>query len=146
MNTKILLALQCAVSKVDPELHEEQGGFIIHNTITDDFEFHLVTNMNHRHPIASGLYTANPDEYAEKILGKTLASDKKQNWVEYASFHTHPVGFGPFPSRMDLTQLFTSFPINYIYSPDTQSLMEYTYNKEDKKWQLKPINLTNQKS
>ena len=145
MNSKILPTLQNAVSQVDPGLNEEQGGFLIHDTVTGEFEFHLVTNMNHGHPIASGLYTANPDEYAQKVLEKVLSDSTKHRWVEYASFHTHPAGFGPFPSRMDLTQLFTSFPINYIYSPDTQALMEYTYKEDTKTWQLNPINLTKKK-
>jgi len=124
------------VSACDLKCGEEQGAFIIQREGVAEYEAYWVTNINSGTPRASGLYTANRDEYGEKILKKVLTGD----WFEYASFHTHPRGFGSYPSIMDLRQLFTGFPINYIYAPDMELLMRYNYDKEHI-WLATPINL-----
>ena len=113
-----------------PELNEEEGGFIIHNDKTGEFEFHKVTNANTGEKIARVLFTADAQEYGDKVLTKVLTG----KWVEYASFHTHPRGCEPYPSKVDLTQLFKGFPINYIYAPHMDKLVCYTYDKENKRW------------
>lgn len=140
----LLHCLILAVSQCRPELKEEEGGFILKSTSGDTYEFHKIRNMNTGTPIARGLYTVDrtggkDNEYATKILRKTNV--RKPEWVEYASFHTHPKGFGPYPSQIDLTQLFTSSPVNFIYSPDVGILMRYDYNKEKNQWLAKQINL-----
>jgi proteasome lid subunit RPN8/RPN11 len=146
MNVLSKLALaQClaeAVQKCTFNDSEEHGGFIIRNESEDLFEFHLVKNLNEGQPRARVLYTADIVEHYEKIRKKTEPRNAK--WVEYATFHTHPPGCGPFPSRMDYDELFTSSPINYIYAPHTIidcKLMKYTYDPDKKVWLANKIYL-----
>lgn len=133
-----------ALSQFRPELNEEEGGFIIKRVNSEQYAFHKIRNMNTGTPVARGLFTvdrtgAENNEYATKILTKTNV--RRPEWIEFASIHTHPKGFGPFPSTVDLKQLFTSNPVNFIYSPDMGVLMRYDFVKEDNQWQAKQINL-----
>ena len=128
-NSSLLQSLSTAILSCDcKNSFEEEGGFILHKADSDEYKFVKITNRNTGSPVAKALYTAEKQEYGDKVLVEVL----KHGWTEFASFHTHPPGFGPFPSEIDLQQLFTGFPINYIYSPDMNLLMQYTLNKETK--------------
>jgi len=107
---------------------EEQGGFILKSPDKEDYEFIPVTSDMHSNPGAVGLYVANTEEFGNKILAKTIDGFKI-----HASFHTHPVGMRALPSSTDLSELFTSFPINYIYAP-FRELNRFTYN--DGEWEM----------
>lgn len=122
-------------SSCDPAFDEERGGFIIKQIETNKYEGHWITNIHTGTPVARALFTAEANEYGEKILKKVLTG----KWEEYASFHTHPIGFGAIPSSIDLDKLFKGFPINYIYSPSLKVLIQYTYNKNQNLWNPKKI-------
>lgn len=98
---------------------EERGGVIIYRG--EEYQFIPLTNSNTGTPIAPGLFTADRFEYAEKIIPLF-----KEGWRHYASFHTHPQ-FPPWPSNIDMNELFPGFPINYIYSGLTDKLFKYTW-------------------
>jgi proteasome lid subunit RPN8/RPN11 len=61
----------------------------------------------------------------------------------YASFHTHPKGCPARPSSMDLAELFTGHPVNYIWAPQEDELNRYTFVKRGKLayWDAHPISL-----
>jgi hypothetical protein len=118
-------ALKQAVSEcwdfLDFKDLEEHGGVILHNKETDKYLFQYLFNSNSGKSIACGLFTADRYQYTELIIPKF-----KDNWRQYASFHTHPQ-FTPQPSSIDLNQLFTGFFHNYIYSGLTKELIKYTW-------------------
>ena len=128
------LSLQTALSQYDPGLDEEQGGFILVDGA--QYEFVGVKNANTGTTIAHGLYTADKKEFAEKVLSKVM-----EGWSVYASFHTHPKGFPARPSQMDINQLFTGHPINFIYAPLSDELNMFTLTDEldGKYWTLTAI-------
>jgi proteasome lid subunit RPN8/RPN11 len=100
---------------------EEEGGFILRNkTDQESFDFVKIKNSNTGHPIAAVLYNADRQEVGEKVIRRTL-----NGWQVFASFHTHP-GTSTVPSTIDLKNLFTTFKINYIYSPKADELAQYT--------------------
>ena len=104
---------------------EEEGGIILHNpSIPDEFEFIKLRNQNTGTEIAPVLWTADRQEYAEKIIPKIMKGMR-----HYASFHTHP-RFLPIPSRIDLNELFPGFPTNYIYSQVALAITEWNTNAE----------------
>src|ERR1035437_9417983 len=119
MNTKqknsLHQTLLNAILSYDDSLNEEQGGFIIKKSNEDNYKFIPVKNENTGTPIALALYIAEPVEFGQKVL-LTMLDD----WEVYASYHTHPKGMRAMPSHTDLTKLFTSFPINYIYAPEKE--------------------------
>lgn len=100
---------------------EEHGGVILHNKDTDKYLFKYLFNSNGGKPIANALYTADRYQYTEIIIPLF-----KNNWRQFASFHTHPQ-FTPQPSSIDLHQLFAGFSHNYIYSGLTKELIKYSW-------------------
>lgn len=112
-NKSLARSLSIAKSSFDYNLDEEQGGFILKERGTENFEFVRVRNSNTGKHIARGLYTADKKEFAEKVLSRILLCE----WEVYASLHTHPIGYPALPSSMDLRELFTGHPINFIYAP-----------------------------
>ena len=117
-----------------PEKFEEEGGFVLQRG--EEFGFERVRNSNTGTPIAVALYTADRDEFAGKVCGAIC-----EKWGCLASFHTHPPGCGPMPSREDLTKLFKSFPTNFIFSPDMALLVRYDYKKEDNSWLAQEVKI-----
>lgn len=111
-----------AILHYDDSLIEEQGGFILRKSNSDEYKFIPIRNQNTGTPIAVGLYIADTAEFNEKVALPTLDDE----WEVYASYHTHPVGMRALPSHTDLTKLFTSFPRNYIYAPGKE-LNKFTY-------------------
>ena len=104
---------------------EEEGGIILHNpAVPDQYEFVKLRNQNTGTEIAPVLWTADRQEYAEKIIPKIMNGMR-----HYASFHTHP-RFLPIPSRIDLNELFPGFSINYIYSQVALAITEWNTNSE----------------
>lgn len=124
MNDKtILSALKYAVSSCfNPD--EEEGGIILVNK-ANEHEFIKLKNDNSGTDIALGLWTANRQEYADKIIPRF-----KEGWIHYASFHTHPI-FYPTPSAIDATELFPGFEINFIYSQLHNKVTEWHTVNED---------------
>lgn len=119
-------ALEEAVQTCSKERHdvEEDGGIILCKD--DMYIFFPIRNSNTGTPIAPVLYSADRDVYAKTILPMF-----KDGWRQYASFHTHPQ-FTPYPSHIDMTQLFKGFLTNYIYSGVYDKLMRYEwYNPHD---------------
>jgi proteasome lid subunit RPN8/RPN11 len=122
------------------ELLEEQGGFILRATKEDNFKFVPVKNSITGTKQAVALYVADIDEYNNNVALLT----ENDEWEIYASYHTHPLGMRAMPSHTDITKLFTSFPVNYIYAhgkelnrfdyvavkdaPNTLSLPEWAYS------------------
>lgn len=123
-----------AYSNQRPDQFEEEGGFILQRD--GDYRFEPVRNTNTGTRKAPSLYTADCDEFAAKVCGAIC-----EKWGCLASFHTHPPGCGPMASREDITKLFKSFPINFIFSPDMNFLVRYDYNKKDKSWNLLQIKI-----
>jgi hypothetical protein len=111
----------CVVSDDDPE---ERGGFILKKG--NDFKFIPVMNIHTGTSISHGLYRPEPNEFGEKVLGPILYD----GWKLYASFHTHPNGYSPIPSGIDVQQLFLGHQINYIYATKTDELVEYSKMSE----------------
>ena len=105
-----------AILYYDDTLNEEQGGFIIKASKVEKYEFIPIRNANTGTPKALILYTADVDEFNEKIGLGVLDN----LYSVFASFHTHPKGMRALPSHTDFNELFTSFPINYIYAPDKE--------------------------
>lgn len=103
---------------------EEEGGIILSKD--NEFVFHKLRNQNTGTPIAPVLWTADRNEYATIVLPKF-----KDGWRHYASFHTHPQ-FQPFPSQIDLTQLFPGFPINFIFSKTFDVVTEWATDAQHK--------------
>jgi hypothetical protein len=126
LEVKTSLAYQLMVARKEcGYAGEEEGGFLLeslHNEKDDSpmYLFVKVANKNKGLALAVALYSANEVEFGEKVLGYTTTG----NWRIFASFHTHP-GTSVQPSRTDLTQLFTSFGVNYIYSPMSGELACY---------------------
>jgi len=114
---------------------EEEGGVILQNG--EEYQFIRIRNENTGTPIAGGLYTMDKGEYGSKVLGLT----EHTGWIEFASFHTHPNGCRAYPSSIDLKQLFTGFPINFIYVPWSEELnvFEYKKDKSGSNWELTPL-------
>ncbi len=100
---------------------EERGGVILRNSKSDTYLFVFLRNANTGTDIAPVLFTADRDEYAELIIPLL-----RNGYQHYASFHTHPK-FQPWPSMIDLNELFPGFPINYIYSGLTERLFKYVW-------------------
>jgi len=100
---------------------EERGGVILHHPDRDEYVFIALRNSNTGTAIAPVLFTADRDEYAEIIIPLF-----KLGWKSYASFHTHPQ-FSPYPSSIDMNDLFPGFYINYIYSGTQDKLIKYTW-------------------
>lgn len=99
-------------------LAEEEGGIILRKD--DEFSFVKITNSLTGQPIAQGLWEAEREEFAKKVL-----SQYKTGWRIYASLHTHPI-FLPIPSALDLAELFRGFPINFIYSKKHKKITEWS--------------------
>lgn len=105
---------------------EEEGGVIIRHS-DDHYQFIKLRNQNTGTEIAPVLWTADRNEYAQKVMPLFF-----KGWRQFASFHTHPQ-FLPFPSNIDLTQLFPGFSIDYIYSQKTREITKWSYTPgEDK--------------
>lgn len=100
---------------------EERGGIILHHKDKDSYCFMPLRNANTGKPNAPVLFTADRAQYAKEIIPMF-----KSGWKHYASFHTHPQ-FPPWPSHIDMNELFPGFPINYIYSGLTDKLMKYSW-------------------
>ena len=111
-----------AISLYDEVLNEEQGGFIVKKPGVEHYEFIPIRNQNTGTSEARALYIAEPSEFNDKISEPIL----DDVWEMHASYHTHPLGSRAMPSHRDLTELFTSFPINYIYAPGKE-LNKFTY-------------------
>lgn len=99
-------------------LKEEEGGIILRKE--NEFSFVKITNNLSGLPIAQGLWEAERNEFAQKVLSKY-----KLGWRVYASLHTHPI-FLPIPSALDLSELFRGFPINFIYSKKYKKITEWS--------------------
>lgn len=113
---------------------EEEGGIILVNNAAQTFQFVKLRNQNTGTPIAPVLWTADRDEYAKNVIPLF-----KDGWRHFASFHTHPK-FVPFPSTIDINELFPGFSINYIYSQKTQEVTQWDYQKEDETVSFKLAN------
>ena len=98
---------------------EEHGGIILKQG--DKYDFVYLNNANSGTDIANGLFTADRKEHGSKVIVRF-----KEGWKQYASYHTHPQ-FLPYPSYIDMTQLFTGFKHNYIFSGLTGETMKYTW-------------------
>ncbi len=98
---------------------EEEGGIILHKD--GDYLFVKLKNNNTGTDLARVLWTADRYEYAAQVLPLL-----KEGFKHYASFHTHPM-FVPFPSHIDVTQLFPGFSLNFIYSQAKQQVTGWTY-------------------
>lgn len=121
LNQTVLTAVMACNN---PDL-EEEGGIILRNTETGEYQFIKLTNINTGQPLAAVLWTANREEYAKQVIPLF-----KDGWQHAASFHTHP-NFPPFPSGIDLFNLFPGFPLNFIYSPKYDAVVGYAPGKED---------------
>jgi len=102
---------------------EEEGGIILEKD--GEYVFVHVKNKHADTPRAPTLYETDLTELKEHVLGKVA-----EGWKFYASFHTHP-SFSPNPSNLDLSELFTGFKYNIIYSPklDLFSFNQWVGNK-----------------
>jgi len=123
LNKSLLKSLRDAKSSCNLSLNEEQGGFILKALDTEEYKYIPVRNQNTGTLKARGLYIADRLEFGKNVLGETIADD----WDLFASFHTHPWGCPAMPSSMDLAELFTSFPVNFIYAPESDTLNMFTY-------------------
>lgn len=126
-------------SQASTEPFEEQGGFILQHKNGVDWKFVPVRSLVAGTRQAAGLYLADPEAYAELICGKDGLAG---GWRPFASFHTHPPGYGPIPSQLDINKLFRSFPTNIIFSPDMLLAVRYDFDKETNTWQPQVLNLT----
>jgi len=99
---------------------EEEGGVILERG--DEYTFGRVKNIHAGTETAIGLYETDLGELKSNVFNKL-----KEGWKMYASFHTHP-SFGPTPSNLDLTKLFTGFKNNVIFSP---RLNVFSFNEWD---------------
>lgn len=129
-------ALQHAISLYNPDLNEEQGGFILKKS--EEYFYVPVKNENTGKPMALALYTADKEEFNQKVVFKSLQDD----FEIFASFHTHPKGMRALPSGVDLRFLFTNFPINFIYSHNLE-LNRFDFDKDGKdtraKWKMENV-------
>ena len=123
--------LLSAILHYNNELDEEQGGFIIKEAGEDNYEFIPITNQISGTPTAIGLYIAEPGEFNSKVLVRTL----DDIWSVFASYHTHPKGMRAIPSSIDINNLFTSFPVNFIYAPDKE-LNRYDFISGNVGWKF----------
>ncbi len=115
----LLTALLNAIDLLETDGEYEEGGFILKKG--DDYKFVKINSIvppTH----AASLYIASPKEYGEKII---MAMD--DGWFPDSSFHTHPNGYGSYPSITDFENLFLGFGRNYIYSPAKEELAFYQY-------------------
>lgn len=103
---------------------EEEGGVIIHQADTDEYEFVHLRNANTGTPIAPSLFTADPIEFVTKV-----AKRFKDGWRMHSSFHTHPA-FTPYASAEDRRHLFKGFALNFIYAPRFDAIFRYPVDKE----------------
>jgi proteasome lid subunit RPN8/RPN11 len=101
----------------------EAGGFILERE--DEYEFVAVTNQA-APEFAPYLYLADLSEFGKKVLAR-----KVEGWSPAASWHTHPQ-FRPSPSWKDISELFQSFPVNYIYAPLHGLVVRYQRRKGGK--------------
>jgi hypothetical protein len=118
-------ALQTGVSlcwtTLDADNLDEHGGVILHHTDSDAYKFVLLTNDNAGTELGPVLFTANRDEHMQSVIATF-----SKGWLPYASFHTHPQ-FPPWPSFIDMNELFPGFQTNYIFSGLTNEIMKYTW-------------------
>ena len=112
--------LKDAINSISTQL-EEEGGVILKKDI--EFKFVKIRNINTGSSKAYGLYEVDRSEYGAKIIPLF-----NTGWVNYATFHTHPQYCHPYPSITDLTRLFKSAPVNFIYSDYYDQLCGYTVN------------------
>jgi len=91
---------------------------------TLDFIWVPLHNQHTGTPTAHGLFEATQEEFTKKAI--PLLRD---GWKRYATFHTHP-SFSYHPSHTDLTELFKSYHINYIYSIPENCVAKYTWQGE----------------
>lgn len=121
---KLIEVIHDATQQCRDEI-EEEGGIIIHNpSVEDSYEFIKLTNQNTGKALAPVLWTADQQEYADKILPRVMKGER-----HFASFHTHP-RFLAIPSTIDLSQLFPGFSINMIYSQTTNRISVWETDKE----------------
>jgi proteasome lid subunit RPN8/RPN11 len=134
--------LLSAISYYNPDLHEEQGGFILKVPKQDHYEFVPITNKLTGTSGAAGLYIAEQAEFDEKVQLRSFDEDLDI----FASFHTHPIGMRAMPSSIDINMLFTSFPINFIYAHNKE-LNRFDFNPQAKpgefKWRYTNVMLFN---
>ncbi len=104
---------------------DEHGGLIM---LAPDGKYHFIYlyNQNAGTAIGPGLWTASQDEFAEKIIPLL-----RKGWKQHATFHTHPQ-FMANPSYIDLTELFRTTPVNYIYSPVEKVVRGFTWEANGK--------------
>jgi hypothetical protein len=114
---------------------DEQGGVILSKVGGEgpygkriDYQFVHLRNANTGLPLAKSLWTADRNEYAKKVIPLF-----KDGWRHFASFHTHPK-WPAIPSKIDLTELFPGFPINYIYSGIDNDLGRFEFDDTDESW------------
>jgi proteasome lid subunit RPN8/RPN11 len=107
------------------ERTEEEGGVIMKRPKNGrtEFAYYRLRNSNTGTDIAPSLWTADRNEYAQKIIPLF-----KEGWTQWASFHTHPQ-FLPFPSGIDIHTLFPGFAVNVIYSPVTKELTRWSKSR-----------------
>lgn len=109
----------------DPGLNEEQGGFILKRPNTQEYQFIPITNQNTGTATAVSLYTADTKEFNDFVALPAV----DEGFEIFASFHSHPNGMRAIPSQIDLTQLFTSFPVNFIFAYGME-LNRYDYDSK----------------
>ena len=118
----LLRAVRQAPESVNTGLEEEQGGFILRKQ--DEFLFVQVRNANTGTPSAPGLYTADAQEYGEKVIKLELTG----GWKLFATFHTHPTNCSPWPSGTDVGNLFKSAKVHFIFAPWCDELNCFVYS------------------
>lgn len=120
-------ALLLAILSCDSPNFEEEGGVIVSekSTVLEVNTFIKLKNANTGTDIAPVLWTADPHEFAKKVIPKISRGGRLA-----ASFHTHP-RFAAQPSQVDLSQLFLGFKDNYIYSPTQNELTHWQADKND---------------
>ncbi len=122
--TQITKGLACSLSEAIfncGDGSEEQGGFLISKG--NNFKFVKVENTNTGQPIAVVEY--RPDL---TVIGAQVFTQLDKGWGLEGSFHTHP-GSCTSPSMKDLSNLFTSYPTNFIYSPQSEVLSRYQFSQ-----------------
>ena len=117
------MAAMLAGAKECTSTIEEEGGIILEKD--GKYLFVRVRNKHEGTPRAPGLYETDLAELKDRVLNRVA-----EGWKFYSSFHTHP-SFSPSPSSLDLSELFTGFKYNVIYSPklDLFSFNQWVGNK-----------------
>ena len=127
--TNLEKVLKQAVIECSSE-YEEEGGIIMYLAKDDAYKYIKLSNTNTNTPIAPVLWTADRDEYAKQVIPLF-----KEGWRQFASFHTHPQ-FIPYPSSIDLRDLFPGFSTNFIFSQSTQEITRWDYEHLGKSFVL----------